>query len=81
MSEKANDHDNEPGGSWRDELDSSMRAILRRGLKDMAGMVRALRVAMVDPSITEASARATAERIGAPVDAEGYVSPPPVAAS
>jgi hypothetical protein len=54
---------------------------LRRGPRDIGAVVSALRVAMEDPSIGEADARATADRISAPIDANGTVSPAPVAAS
>lgn len=81
MDDHDTDSDNEPGGGWRDEMESSLRAILRRGPRDIGAVVSALRVAMEDPSIGEADARATADRISAPIDADGTVSPAPVAAS
>lgn len=71
----------EPGRAFCAEMDVALRAILRRGPRDIGAVASALRVAMENPLITDGEVRAAAKRIAATIDADGTVSPAPVAAS
>ena len=70
------DHDNEPGGGWRDELDEALRTLLRVGPLSVMALRSALRAAMGDTSIDEVDVRAAAGRIHARIDLADVVSEP-----